>query len=307
MMAGSSIGFFEIYQGDGSVRPEAAWELPLTPLLFRERGRYLADAELVEAVNLALCVGQPLLLTGEPGCGKTRLAWSIATELGLPDPLVFNTRSNARAQDLLYTYDAVGRFHDIQTKQDKAADPAHYIRFEALGEAIRVGQKRVVLIDEIDKAPRDFPNDLLNELERMQFEVRELEGTSRWVRTSVRPIVIITSNSERQLPLPFLRRCVFHHIAFPRRAKLIEIVTERLGDISMDPELVEAAVDQFSKVREIPRLTKKPATGELLTWMIGLVHRSVSAATLRAVSLPQLPLWQALLKDRDDYDRLQEA
>jgi len=200
----------------------------------------------------------------------------------------------------------VGRFHDIQMGNPLSIDPENYIRYEALGEAIIGRRRRVVLIDEIDKAPRDFPNDLLNELDRMSFEIRELEG-NRVKDSLIRPIVIITSNSEMQLPLPFLRRCVFHHIQFPDRVKLIAIIHERLGDCDLDGDLIEAAVDRFSEVREIRGLTKRPATGELLTWMLALHRRGVRAAELRRVGLNTLPLWQTLIKDRDDYRRLREA
>lgn len=297
---------FEIYRGDGVERRENEGLLAARPVLFEERGVYLADAELVEAVNVAICVGQPLLVTGEPGCGKTRLAWSVARELGLGEPLSFFTRSTSRAQDLLYSYDAVRRFHDIQTGNPRSADAINYIRYESLGQAIVEGQRRVVLIDEIDKAPRDFPNDLLNELDRMSFEIRELDE-DRVKSTAVRPVVIITSNSEVQLPLPFLRRCVFHHIRFPEPAKLVRIIQERLGDCDLDGGLVEAAVERFGEVREIRGLLKRPTTGELLTWMLALHSRQVGAVTLRQVSLKALPLWQTLLKDRNDYQRLQET
>lgn len=298
---------FDLYRGDGEPRPALAEQVPTEIPLHAERGRYLAEPELAEAVNIALQVGQPLLVTGEPGCGKTRLAGSVAVELGLPPPLCFYTRSSSRAQDLLYSYDAVGRFQAIQSGDPRAQDPARFIRYEALGEAIRSGARRMVLIDEIDKAPRDFPNDLLHELDRMAFEVRELEGPGRFYAAALRPIVVITSNSERQLPLPFLRRCVFFHIPFPSREKLVRILHERLGGLSLDGELVQAAVDRFRQVREVRGLAKKPATGELLTWMLALHRRAVSAAALRAAALGALPLWPALLKDREDQRRLLEA
>ena len=306
-MTTESDAAYEVYRGDGGDHAAAAAALPDRPLLQEERGRYLADPGLVDAVNLALWVGQPLLVTGEPGCGKTRLAWSVAKELGLGEPLQFFTRSTSRADDLLYTYDAVRRFHHIQAGDPRGDDPSHYVRYEALGRAIVEGERRVVLVDEVDKAPRDFPNDLLTELDRMRFEVRELEGDDRFKESGVRPVVVITSNSERQLPLPFLRRCVFHHIEFPDRDKLVEIVRERLSDLDLDGDLLEAAVDRFHHVREIPSLTKTPATGELLVWVQALARRGVAAAQLRDKPLPQLPLWQALLKDRSDYRRLQEA
>lgn len=299
---------FEIYRGDGRARPEMAAQMAESSLLFREEGAYLADAELAEAVNVALAVGQPLLLTGEPGCGKTRLAWSVAQELGLAEPLTFQTRSTSQAQDLLYTFDAVRRFYDIQVQDARAAEPGHYVRPGKLGEAIMGHERRVVLIDEIDKAPRDFPNDLLQELDRMQFEIHELDDPEKRKQTArVRPIVIITSNSERQLPLPFLRRCVFYHIRFPTRDKLLEIVRERLGPMKLDDGLVAAAVDRFTQVRGVRGLAKTPATGELLAWLVALRIQGIGEALVRQAPLGRLPLWPALLKDRDDCQRLLEA
>jgi MoxR-like ATPase len=298
---------FEHYRGDGSVRPLSAPAGPETAIHHEQRGDYRASRELAEAVNLAIAVEQPLLVTGEPGCGKTRLAWSVAKELDLGEPLPFYTKSTSRAQDLLYRYDAVRHFKDIQLKLPDASDVTKYICYEALGKAVLAQARRVVLVDEIDKAPRDFPNDLLTELDRMQFVVHELPEAERLKETRVRPIVIITSNSERQLPLPFLRRCVFHHIEFPKPAELVAILTERLKGSRVEADLIRAAVDQFTRVRAIPKLNKKPATGELLTWVVGLVRQGVTAAELGRVSVARLPLWQALVKDRDDFKRLQEA
>lgn len=306
-MTQSNLPPFEIFRGDGVARPDMVQQLPEQPVLFQESGAYLADPELVEAVNVSLAVGQPLLVTGEPGCGKTRLAGAVAQELGVGEPLAFYTRSTSRAQDLLYTFDAVGRFYDIQMHDSRAQDPVNYVSYGPLGQAIVENQRRVVLIDEIDKAPRDFPNDLLNEIDRMAFTVQELAGPLRDKRATVRPIVIITSNSERQLPLPFLRRCVFHHINFPDKDRLAKIIRERLGPLNLDGGLITAAVEKFQQVREIKGLSKSPATGELLSWLLALQSKGVSAAALRTAQLSRLPLWQTLLKDRDDFRRLQEA
>lgn len=309
---------FDLFVGNGVPRQDALKDLPTAPILARELGRYIASPELAEAVNISIALGQPLLVTGEPGCGKTRLAGAVAHELGLGEPLVFNTRSTSRAQDLLYQFDAVLRFYDIQMKSSRAEDPANYIRYGALGKAIRSDSRRVVLIDEIDKAPRDFPNDLLNELDRMIFIVSELtpEGlennNAHIVQAKVRPIVIITSNNERQLPPPFLRRCVFHHILFPAKDKLKEIINERLGrhadgGLHLDPDLVTCAIDKFEEVRSLKGLSKKPATGELLAWVQILNQRQVKAGELKAKRLFELPAWQALLKDFEDYKCLQPA
>jgi MoxR-like ATPase len=309
---------FDVYVGDGEVRGAAAQKLDAQPPKLRQSGRYLAAPELAEAVNIAVALGQPLLVTGEPGCGKTDLAFSVARELDLEPALVFWTRSTSRAQDLLYRFDAVLRFYDVQRGSPRAEKPEEYIHWAALGEAIRSqDRRRVVLIDEIDKAPRDFPNDLLNELDKMEFSVpeldREAEGPAGQGRQAVsykakfRPVVIITSNSERQLPLPFLRRCVFHHITFPDREMLTKIGRERLGELKIPPDLLDAAVDKFLEVRKVPTVVKKPATGELLAWVQALARRGLSATDLRARKVSALPLWQALIKDREDWLRLQQA
>lgn len=300
---------FDVYIGDGENHGDRLATAAAQTALGREHGKYLAGEELADAVNIAIAVGQPLLVTGEPGCGKTRLAWSIADELGLGAPLVFQTRSTSRAQDLLYRYDAVLRFHDIQVKTQtadgrfQADDAAHYVEYQALGEAIRSPTRRLVLIDEVDKAPRDFPNDLLHELDLMSFSVPELK-LGQPFSAVVRPIVVITSNSERQLPLPFLRRCVFHHIAFPDRDRLRKILQQRLEPLQLDLGLIDAAVDRFMAVRELARLHKPPATSELLAWVQALAARGATAKQLAATALRDLPLWQALIKSQEDRQLL---
>jgi MoxR-like ATPase len=298
---------FDVYGGDGLDHSSLATQLPLISTFAKEHGRYLAEPALAESVNVALAVGQPLLVTGEPGCGKTRLAESIASELGLGDVLSFFTRSTSRARDVLYTFDSVLRFNDIQASHSRAADASNYVAYGPLGRAIIEGRRRVVLIDEIDKAPRDFPNDLLNELDRMTFSVPELPEGQQLKSSTVRPIVVITSNSERQLPLPFLRRCVFHHITFPKPEKLAQIVTERLGTLDLDAKLVAAAVDQFYRVRRVKGLVKEPSTGELLAWIVALRTKGISATELQQATLGTLPLSQGLVKDRDDAGRLKES
>jgi MoxR-like ATPase len=303
---------FDVYVGDGLDHGDRMAGAAEQPVLLRESGKYLASEELVDAVNIAIAVGQPLLVTGEPGCGKTRLAWSIADELGLGEPLVFQTRSTSRAQDLLYRYDAVLRFHDIQVRTQtadgrfQADDPSHYVEYQALGQAIRGTTCRVVLIDEIDKAPRDFPNDLLHELDRMSFSVPELK-LDRPFTATVRPIVVITSNSERQLPLPFLRRCVFHNVEFPDHERLRQIVQQRLGPLGLDPGVVTEAVSRFLAIRQIPRLGKPPATSELLTWVQALATRGTTAKDLATAALRNLPLWQTLIKSQEDRQLLLAA
>jgi len=262
-----------------------------------ERGRYLADSKLVTAVNTALAVGQPILVTGEPGTGKTMLAWSIASELGLGTVLEFHTRSDNQARDALYDFDYLLRFYHAQTRDPRAEQLESYIRWQALGEAIRSNTQRVVLIDEIDKAPRDFPNDLLDELDRMEFSVPELSLTCK---ASVRPVVVITSNSERQLPDPFLRRCIFHRLDFPTGERLQAILRERLGHLGLSAHLVEVATARFEQLRRVPGFEKLPSTAELIAWVRVLHASGVDAESLRKSPLAELPFTGALVKSEQD-------
>jgi len=287
------------YRGDGTPAPGA-------PAIDSrgERGRYLADPQLVAAVNTALIVEQPLLVTGEPGTGKTALAWSVATELGLGDVLDFHTRSDHQARDALYEMDHLLRFYHAQVKDERATQPELYIRWNALGEAIRSSSRRLVLIDEIDKAPRDFPNDLLDEIDQMEFQIPEL---AMRFRATLRPVVIITSNSERQLPDPFLRRCVFHRIEFPSADRLLAILMERQQHLGLSQRLAEAAVKRFEHIRALPGLEKKPATGELLAWVKVLRATQVDVPHLEASPIPDLPATGALVKTEQDAQLLRSA
>ncbi len=277
---------FERYKGDGT--------LP-NPLNRRELGSYRASRQLATAVNTALAVEQPLLITGEPGTGKTTLAWSIASELGLPDVLEFHTRSDHQAKDTLYEFDNLQRFYDAY-HAGSVMDLERYVRWRPLGEAIRSDTQRLVLIDEIDKAPRDFPNDLLDVIDKMEFTVDE---TRAQVRANVRPIVLITSNRESQLPDAFLRRCVFHHISFPSADQLKEIINERLGDLRLESKLIDTAISRFRELRGQPNLRKKPATHELITWLRVLHQAGISEEALLG-PLSTLFGHSVLLKNLDD-------
>ena len=262
-----------------------------------ERGRYIADQRLVTAVNTAIAVGQPLLITGEPGTGKTMLAWSIAAELGLGSVLEFHTRSDNQARDVLYDFDYLMRFYHAQTRDPRAEQLDLYIRWHALGEAIRSPEQRVVLIDEIDKAPRDFPNDLLDELDRMEFRVPEL---AQVYKAAHRPIVIITSNSERQLPDPFLRRCIFHRLDFPSGDRLQTILRERLGHLDLGQRLVEVATLRFEQLRKVPGFEKLPSTAERIAWVRVLHASGVDPEALQRSRLAELPLSGVLIKSERD-------
>ena len=274
------------YAGDGTTLGErgAAWPDQLDRTRLTDPRAYLADEGLVDAANVALTLQQPLLLTGEPGTGKTQFASSLAYELELPPPLSFHTKSTSTVTDLFYSYDALRHFHDSQFREG-VRSVEDYIEYACLGLAILLGMpaaeadpllpealrgrgptRSVVLIDEIDKAPRDVPNDMLNEIEEMTFTVKET-GRRFEADPSFRPILVLTSNSEKALPDAFLRRCVFYHISFPDRERLRSIVQGRIGQNgAFSADKLENALEHFEELRALD-LRKPPATAELLEWV----------------------------------------
>jgi MoxR-like ATPase len=275
--------------------PKQPVELP--PSCQHEQTRpedYLPDKGLVDAVNVALLLGQPLLLTGQPGAGKTQLAYHLAYQLGLQKPLKFSTKSTSTSRDLFYTYDALGRFHAAQVAQleqttvhRKSVD---YMTYTALGKAIVLTnplkkvkaylpstfedysepRRSVVLIDEIDKAPRDFPNDILDEVENWCFRIPELGNVEIQAADHKQPILILTSNSEKPLPEAFLRRCIYYDIPFPDKSRLQQIVEKRLSaQIDDINKFLGDALGLFYELQKSP-LRKKPSTAELLNWLLAL-------------------------------------
>ena len=263
---------------------------------------YIADKDLMVAVNAAIALERPLLVKGEPGTGKTELARQVASALGL-DMIEWSIKSTTKAQQGLYEYDAVSRLRDSQLGDARVNDVGNYIRQGKLWQAFAAGRKTVLLIDEIDKADIEFPNDLLQELDRMEFHVYE---TGETVKASVRPIVIITSNNEKELPDAFLRRCFFHYIRFPDADTLTRIIEVHYPGIKQT--LIRNALTQFYEIRETPGLRKKPSTSEALDWIRLLVAEDVDPADLRADPKQALPkLHGALLKNEQDvhlFERL---
>jgi len=257
---------------------------------------YVATDDLKLAVNAAITLERPLLVKGEPGTGKTVLAEEIARGLGAP-LIVWNIKSTTKAQQGLYEYDAVSRLRDSQLGDPRVSDIGNYIRRGKLWEAFTAPERPVLLIDEIDKADIEFPNDLLTELDRMEFHVYETGETVKAVR---RPIMIITSNNEKELPDAFLRRCFFHYIKFPDAETLMRIVDVHYPGIKH--RLVEEALRVFLETREVPGLKKKPSTSELLDWLKLLVSEDISPETLHERDGRKLipPLHGALLKNEQD-------
>jgi MoxR-like ATPase len=273
----------------------------VTRMRFEGTDRYIATAELRQAVNAAITLQRPLLIKGEPGTGKTLLAEELASSLGAP-LIAWHVKSTTRAIHGLYEYDAVSRLRDSQLGVAGVEDVRNYIRPGKLWQAFTHEQRCVLLIDEIDKADIEFPNDLLQELDRMEFFVHE---TGETVRAQQRPIVLITSNNEKELPDAFLRRCFFHYIAFPDRETLARIVDVHYPGISS--RLVAEALEVFFQLREVPGLKKRPSTSELIDWIKLLLADEVPEAVLRErdprKAIP--PLAGALVKNEQDVQLLE--
>jgi len=270
---------------------------------FASTERYIAPRELEVAVNASIALQRPLLVKGEPGTGKTVLAQEIARSLGYP-LIEWHIKSTTKAQQGLYEYDAVSRLRDGQLGDERVRDVSNYIIRGKLWEAFESATPVVLLIDEIDKADIEFPNDLLLELDRMQFHVYETKET---VSARQRPIVIITSNNEKELPDAFLRRCFFHFIRFPDRETMERILHSHYPDLRAD--LAREALNVFFQIREVGELKKKPATSELLDWLKLLMIEDMPPEALRSsdtkVAIP--PLYGALLKNEQDvhlFERL---
>ncbi len=261
---------------------------------FKGTADYIASEDLRNSVDVSVALGRPLLIKGEPGTGKTMLAGSIAEGLGLRQ-IVWNIKSTTKARDGLYIYDTVQRLYDSQFGDRDVSDISQYIRMGKLGEAFLAEEPVVLLIDEIDKADLEFPNDLLWELDMMSFFVPE---TGTTIAAKRRPIVIITSNAEKELPDAFLRRCIFHYISFPDPDMMLNIV--RVHHPGLEDRLVREAMDAFYWIRSVSGLQKKPSTSELLDWVQALVVGGVPLEKIRQ----EIPLLGVLIKKNQDFDMI---
>ncbi len=265
-------------------------------MAFKGTENYIASDDLQLAVNAAITLERPLLIKGEPGTGKTRLAEELAASLGT-DLIQWHIKSTTKAQQGLYEYDAVSRLRDSQLGDDRVHDISNYIVKGKLWQAFEADKRPVLLIDEIDKADIEFPNDLLLELDKMEFFVYE---TQQYVKAAQRPVVIITSNNEKELPDAFLRRCFFHYIKFPTPDEMRQIVQVHCPNIKQ--RLLEEALTSFFNIRDVPGLKKKPSTSELIDWLKLLVAEDIPPEALQnsdsKASIP--PLYGALLKNEQD-------
>lgn len=263
---------------------------------FKSTKEYVASNELMAAVNVAIALKKPLLIKGEPGTGKTMLAEAVASALN-KKLIIWNIKSTTKAQDGLYMYDTIQRLYDGQFGVEGVDDIAHYIKLGKLGEAFTSDEQVVLLIDEIDKADLEFPNDLLWELDQMEFYIHETKET---VSAKNRPIVIITSNAEKELPDAFLRRCIFHYIEFPDKELMEEIVKVHYPDVEQN--LLKNAMDVFYGIRQIKDIRKKPSTSELIDWINALQIGGISADRIKA----ELPFIGVVIKKDEDLSIARE-
>ena len=259
---------------------------------FRGSADYVASDDLMNSVNVAMALKKPLLVKGEPGTGKTKLAEAIAASLDM-ELIIWSIKSTTKAQDGLYVYDTVQRLYDGQFGEANVGDISKYIKLGKMGEAFKSDKQVVLLIDEIDKADLEFPNDLLWELDKMEFYINETKET---VRAKQRPIVIITSNAEKELPDAFLRRCIFHYIEFPLAPKMREIVNVHYKDL--DETLINQAMEAFYWIRSMNEIQKKPSTSELLDWMQALSLGGIDPEKVAS----NFPFIGTLLKKNQDID-----
>ena len=259
---------------------------------FQGTGEYVASEELMASVNIAIALKKPLLIKGEPGTGKTLLAEAVAKALG-KKLIIWNIKSTTKAQEGLYVYDTIQRLYDGQFGEEGVSDIARYIKLGKLGEAFDSEEQVVLLIDEIDKADLEFPNDLLWELDQMEFYINE---TKRTVKAKHRPIVIITSNAEKELPDAFLRRCIFHYIDFPNQELMEEIV--RVHFPNVEENLLKNAMEVFYNIRTIRDIRKKPSTSELIDWVNALQIGGIPADTIKK----ELPFIGVVVKKDEDLE-----
>lgn len=264
--------------------------------VFKGSDDYVVTKELMNAVNVSIALQKPLLIKGEPGTGKTMLAESISKALDM-DLIIWGIKSTTKAQEGLYVYDTVQRLYDSQFGEGNVSDIKQYIKLGKLGEAFTSNKQVVLLIDEIDKADLEFPNDLLWELDKMEFYINETKET---IKTKHRPIVIITSNAEKELPDAFLRRCIFHYIEFPDAEKMEEIINVHFGNI--DQKLCQKALEAFYEIRKMDEIQKKPSTSELLDWIQALMISGVDIENLSS----EMPFVGVLLKKNQDIDVMHE-
>lgn len=255
---------------------------------------YVASQELMQAVNIAVALEKPLLIRGEPGTGKTKLAEAVSDALR-KKLIVWNIKSTTKAQEGLYVYDVVQRLYDSQFGSEGVDNIEEYVKLGKLGEAFTAKRQVVLLIDEIDKVDLEFPNDLLWELDRMEFHIPE---TGRTVTAKHRPVVIITSNAEKELPDAFLRRCVFHYIEFPDKELLAEIIRVHFPDLN--DKLLSQVLEAFYRIRSLPQIKKKPSTSEVIDWVQALIHGGVDPERI----VEEVPYLGVLLKKNEDMDAL---